>query len=78
MDALTIFAASISAKAAEIERLLAEENYGLYAFKLSSLSSMANLIGARAVSETAADLEYAVKHGDTSLTKEFTPRLLRE
>ena len=78
LDALTIFSASISAKAAEIERLLAEDNYGLYAIKLSSLSSMANLIGARAVSETAADLEYAVKHGDTSLTKAFTPRLLRD
>ena len=72
LDALTIFSASVMTKTADIERLLAEENYGLYAIKLDSLSAMAHLVGAPELSSVAADLEYAGKRGDTSLIKNMT------
>ena len=78
LDALTIFADSVTAKADEIERLLREQNYNLYAIKVGSLSSMAHLIGARGLAVRAADLEYAGKHADISLLEEATPRLVRD
>ena len=78
LDALTIFADSAVSKAAEIERLLNEGNYNLYAIKVGSLSSMAHLIGARGLAVRAADLEYAGKHADIILLQEATPRLLRD
>lgn len=78
LDALTIFSASVMSKAAEIEKLLNEENYHLYTLKVGSLSAMANLVGARKLATTAADLEYVGKHGDTSLIREVTPKLLND
>lgn len=76
LDALSVFAASIAEKSAEIERLWREENYRLYTVKVHSLKSMARLIGASALSDEAADLEYAGKHDDISSIREKTPALL--
>ncbi len=78
LDALAVFAASITEKANEIERYLSDKNYNMYTIKVHSLKSMARLIGAAQLSKLAADLEYAGKHDDIAAIEEGTPRLLEE
>jgi len=78
MDALSVFAASVTDKADEIERLFREEDWSRYTLKVHSLKSMARLVGARALSEAAAELEAAGKDGNTDLIREKTPKLLAD
>ena len=78
LDALTVFKASISEKAAEIEQFMKEENYKMYTIRVHSLKSMAKLIGAEKLSNEAAVMEYAGKHDDVDLILERTPGLLEQ
>ena len=76
MDALAVFAASVTDKADEIERLLSEEDFSHYTLKVHSLKSMARLVGAVGLSDSAAELEAAGKSGDFEAIREKTPKLL--
>lgn len=76
MDALSVFAASVTEKANEIERLLEEDDFSHYALKVHSLKSMARLVGAIGLSTAAAELETAGKSGDIDTVREKTPELL--
>jgi HPt (histidine-containing phosphotransfer) domain-containing protein len=76
MDALSVFAASVTEKADEIERLLEEDDLSHYVLKVHSLKSMARLVGALGLSETAAEMEAAGKAGNIELIREKTPKLL--
>ena len=76
VDALAVFAASVTDKADEIERLLAEEDFSRYTLKVHSLKSMARLVGALSLSEAAAEMEAAGKTSDFDVIREKTPKLL--
>ena len=76
VDALAVFAASVTDKADEIERLLAEEDFSRYTLKVHSLKSMARLVGALSLSEAAAEMEAAGKNSDFDVIREKTPKLL--
>ena len=78
LDALAVFAASIADKANEIEAYLQSENYSMYTIKVHSLKSMARLIGAKELSDRAADLEFAGKHGDIAAIQAGTAKLLED
>ena len=78
MDALAVFAASVTEKADEIERLLNAEDYSHYTLKVHSLKSMARLVGAARLSDAAADMESAGKIGNFVAIKEKTGKLLEE
>ena len=76
MEVLSVFASSVTEKADEIERLLAEEDFSHYTLKVHSLKSMARLIGAVSLSEFAAEMEAAGKSSDFDAIREKTPKLL--
>ena len=78
MDALAVFAASVTGKADEIERLLREEDFSHYTLKVHSLKSMARLVGATGLSDAAAELEAAGKSSEHDAIREKTPKLLEE
>ena len=76
VDALAVFAASVKDKADEIEQLLADEDFSRYTLKVHSLKSMARLVGAMSLSESAAEMEAAGKTSDFEAIREKTPKLL--
>lgn len=76
MDALAVFAASVTGKANEIERFFSAEDFEHYTLKVHSLKSMARLVGAINLSDAAAEMEAAGKADDFALIREKTPKLL--
>ena len=78
LDALAVFAASISKKSGEISEFLETANWQMYTLRVHSLKSTARLIGATELSELAAELEAAGKDGDTETIRTKTPTLLRD
>ncbi len=78
MDALSVFAGSISSKADDIEELAREENWSLYVIRVHSLKSMARLVGASELAEHAAELEYEGKQEHYERLKDETGSLLEQ
>lgn len=78
VDALAVFAASIPAKSAEIEKYAKDGNWAMYTLRVHSLKSVARLVGAKQLAEHAADLEYAGKHEQYEKLKRETGSLLNE
>ncbi|MBQ9234326.1 MAG: Hpt domain-containing protein, partial [Lachnospiraceae bacterium] len=76
INALTIFAASIDDKSSEIRNYLAKDNIQMYILRVHSLKSIARLVGAKELSELAAELEKAGKMGDMKLINDKTDTLL--
>ena len=76
IDALSVFQASGSQKASEIEGFLKSGDYSMYTLRVHSLKSMASLIGAGRLSEMAYALELAGKNNDISVIKKDTAALL--
>lgn len=64
LDALTIFAESISVRAKEIETCYQNQDWINYTIKMHALKSMTKTIGAGPLSELAASLEEAGNHED--------------
>ena len=78
IDALSVFAASISEKAGEISQFFEQKDWQKYTLKVHSLKSMSRVIGAEELGELSAELEIAGKSGDIKTIEEKTPQLLRE
>ena len=78
LDALTVYASSISEKAAEIENFLDEANWKMYTLRVHSLKSMSRLIGAEEIADIAAGLEHAGKQQDVDTLMKRTPGLLEK
>lgn len=76
INALTIFAASIDDKSDEIRNYLTKDNIQMYILRVHSLKSIARLVGAKELSELAAELEKAGKMGDMKLINDKTDTLL--
>ena len=76
MDALSIFADSVSQKAEKIEKALGAEDIETYTTIVHSLKSSARTVGAVELSELARKLEMAGKDRDISCIRQETPRLL--
>lgn len=76
MEVLSVFAASATEKADEIERLMKEEDYSHFTLKLHSLKTVAKIAGARSLSAAAVELETAGKNRDMETIQEKTPKLL--
>ena len=76
MGVLSVFAASATEKADEIERLMKEEDYDHFTLKVHSLKTVAKIVGALSISAAAVKLEAAGKSGDIETIKEKTPELL--
>lgn len=76
IEALEIFASSISGKSEEIRRFLEERDLTMMAARLHSLKSTAKLIGAKELSDLAAHFELAAKDGEGSLVFEGAPSIL--
>ncbi len=77
MDALYIFYSSIEEKSEEIERFLRNEDWTMYALRVHSLKSMARLVGAEKIGETAAALEKAVGEEAYRIVRNDTPPFLK-
>lgn len=78
LDALAIFTGSIKDKADDIERFEREENWPMYVLRVHSLKSVARLVGAVSIADSAADLEYAGRNGEYKLVHAGTAALLKE
>lgn len=76
LDALSIFAASISSKSEKIKEAFDSEDVENYTTLVHSLKSSARTIGAVAVSDLARELETAGKQRDLERIKKDTPLLL--
>jgi putative two-component system response regulator len=76
LDALAIFADSISLKSEKIENALNSEDIENYTALVHSLKSSARTIGASGVSELARALELAGKNEDLDTIRSETPKLL--
>ncbi|MCR5790412.1 MAG: response regulator [Lachnospiraceae bacterium] len=77
LDALYIFYSSIEEKAEELAGFLEEEEWTMYALRVHSLKSMARIIGAKKLGETAAFLEEAAGNEQYELVKKRNPNFLR-
>ena len=76
LDALSIFACSITSKAAKIEGALSENDIATYTTLVHSLKSSARTVGAAGVSDVAKRLETAGKQLDIDRIREETRELL--
>ena len=76
LDALTVFANSVSANADEIERYYKKEMWHDYTTKVHALKSTAQVIGAAELSEKARRLEKAGNSGYIDEIKQHTDNLL--
>ncbi len=76
LEALTIFAGSISVKSQKLENALASGDIAAYTTLVHSLKSSARTVGATKVSELARLLEAAGKHNETDRLFKDTPQLL--
>ena len=77
MDALTVFAESVSTGAKEIGEYYKNEDWNSYTTKVHALKSSARVIGARELSERARRLEDAGNSGYIDEIREFTAELLQ-
>ncbi len=78
LDALTIFAGSIRDKSDDIERFEKTENWPMYVLRVHSLKSVARLVGAVSIADSAADLEYAGRNEEYRLIHAGTASLIKE
>lgn len=78
LNALSVFAASVSEKADELEQFLQQENWKQYTMRVHSLKSIARLIGADELADLAAEMETAGEQTDTEKITQTTPKLLEK
>lgn len=78
IDALYIFRSSIDEKSDEIALYSRNKDWTLYRLSVHSLKSMSRLIGARNLSEIAADIEQKIDNKDYNAAEERTDELLTE
>ena len=78
LEALSIFANSISTKSEKIENAFSGGDTESYRTLVHSLKSSARTIGAEGLSELAQQLEAAAKEGNMDIIKDRTPVLLSE
>ena len=78
LDALKIFAGSITSKSDKMEKALESGDLENYTTLVHSLKSSARTIGALKLSDMAKALETAGKNGDEDTIKKETPKLLEE
>ena len=76
MDALYIFYSSIGEKSDEIRIFLQAEDWTMYALRVHSLKSIARLVGAKKLSDMAADLEKAARENDIATVRRDTHTFL--
>lgn len=76
LSALHTFDVTLPEKADEIETAYVMENWELYTIKVHALKSTARIIGAKALSKEAEELEVAGKAGDLNTIRKGTARLL--
>ena len=76
METLAIFSASIGSKSNKIEKAWQEQDLKNYTILVHSLKSTSRIVGAKALSELAFQLEKAGKEANAGLIEEKTPRLL--
>ena len=76
LDALSVFARSITKRAEEIGRAAAAADYEAYTLAVHSLKSTSRAVGAVTVSDLARELEQAGKVRDEETIQRETPRLL--
>lgn len=76
LEALSIFAESVSAKSEKIESAFKNNETEIYTALVHSLKSSARTVGASSISDLAAKLETASKSGDLESIKSDTPLLL--
>ena len=72
LEALYIFHRSIEEKSDELTSFLRSENLTMYALRIHSLKSMALLVGAKKLGETAAELEEAARNNDLAFVSNNT------
>ena len=77
LEALTVFAQSVTNGAKEIEDFFENEDWKNYTTKVHALKSSARVVGAKELSERARRLEDAGNSGYINEIKENTPELLR-
>ena len=78
LDAISVFADSITSKAEKIESAFNAEDIEGYTILVHSLKSSARTIGATELSDLAKKLENAGKNKDMEMIRRETPRLLSE
>lgn len=78
LEALSIFAGSVSLKTERIEEALSNEDIKAYTNLVHSLKSSARTIGAEALSDMARMLETAGKENDIEKIRRDTPHLLAD
>lgn len=76
MDVLEMFYQTLTERAEEIERFYHAEDIAGYRIKVHALKSSAKIIGARQLSEDAAELEQAADDQNLALIREKTEGLL--
>ena len=76
LEALTVFAQSVSTGSKEIENFFENEDWKNYTTKVHALKSSAKVVGAQELSDRAKRLEDAGNSGYINEIKECTPELL--
>ena len=77
LETLYIFISSIREKASEIEKFYHDSNWQMFTLRIHSIKSVARLVGANSLADTAAALEEAAKHLDRDIIDDMTPGFLR-
>lgn len=78
IEALYVFVDSIEKKSDEIERFVTEDNLEMYTFRMHSLKSMSQLVGAEILADISSDLENAGKQGDKDTISKYNHLLLEK
>ena len=76
LETLYIFASSIREKASELESFYHDTNWQMFTLRIHSIKSVARLVGAKTLADTAASLEEAAKHLDRDIIDDLTPVFL--
>ena len=77
MDALKVYASSITQKEEDIERSLEQGDIEAFTVMVHSLKSTSLAVGAQDISELALNLEKAGKDSDMNMIIEYLPELLK-
>lgn len=76
MDALSVYAASVTEKSTDIEKALKDRDADKYTNMVHSLKSTSRAVGALDIAELSQALENAGKSRDFELMEKYTPELL--
>ena len=77
LDALYIFYSSIDEKSDELLSFVETDEWTMYALRIHSLKSMARLVGAKKLGETAAALEEAARELNTRMLRKDTKEFIK-